>query len=119
MACAGVALETQVPAAAAEGDGDGEQAGDPGPALPEVDGVEAQQGDGEGDEAGDGDTDVDADAVRVQRRERLAAGDGREDREARQGGRVEEERDRDQVEACGVRRGSRARWGIRITHPNE
>jgi hypothetical protein len=82
----GVALEVEVLAAAADGDDDGDEVGDPGPALPEVEGLEAHQGDGEGDEAHDDDADVDADLVGVERGQRLAAHDGREQGEAGEGG---------------------------------
>lgn len=63
----GITLEMEMFAAAAYGDDDGDQVGDPGPALPEMEGMEAQQGDSKGDETGNHDADVDADFVGAQR----------------------------------------------------
>lgn len=94
-----LALELQVFTATADGDRDGYEVGDPRPALPEVESLEAEQRDGEGDETGDDDADVDVNFARVQHREGLAADDGGEEREAGQGGGVQEEGNGNEVEA--------------------
>lgn len=93
----GGGLVAQVVATAADGDDEGDEVGDPAPALVEVHGFEAEERDGEGDEGGHDDADGDADFFGVDGCEGLAADDGGDEAEAGDGGGVEEEGDGDEV----------------------
>ena len=84
-------------AAAADGDDEGDEVGDPAPSLVRVDGPEAEEGYGKGDEAGDDDADGDAHFFGVEGGEGLSADDGGEEAEAGDGRGVEEEGDGDEV----------------------
>lgn len=84
-------LVGEVLPADADGDGENDQVGEPLPALPNVQDAVAEQREDEAGEDDDDDADGDAHVARIDGRDRLPAHDGRDDREARHRGGVEDE----------------------------